>query len=77
MYAMGYPKQIVVDAIHGKRDGDIAKPAEFDRDMTRLKDLRSHYQSPGLNTWESNEVEELLGKYGIEYNAWVRGEMFL
>ena len=74
---MGYPEQITVDEIHGKRDGQDVTMAEFDRDMTRLLDLRKHYDNPGLNTYESNEVERLLEKHDIEYNQWTRRSMFL
>lgn len=73
---MGYPEQITVDSIHGKRDSPDVTPAEFDRDMQRLLDLRKHYDSPGLNSYESNEVNRLLEKYDIEYNQWTRREMF-
>ena len=73
---MGYPKQITVDKIHAKRDKPDVTVGEFDRDMTRLLDLRNHYDNPGLNTHELNEVEKLLEKYDIDYNQWTRREMF-
>lgn len=52
------------------------KKAEFDRDMWRLKSLRDKFDSPGLNTYESNEVDNLLEKYEIDRNQWARREMF-
>ena len=74
---MSYPEQITVAEIHAKRDQGHMMKAEFDRDMSRLKDLRSKYDNPGLNTYESNEVEELLEKYEIDYNQWTLRSMFL
>jgi len=50
--------------------------AEFDRDMWRLKSLRDKFDNPGLNTFESNEVDELLQKYAIERGKWARRKMF-
>ena len=73
---MGYPSQITVDKIHGKRDNPDITVGEFDRDMTRLLDLRNHYDNPGLNSYESNEVEKLLDKHDIEYALWTRRDMF-
>jgi len=53
------------------------KKAEFHRDMRRLKDLRDQFDSPGLNTFESNEVDRLLNKYEIDrVGMWSRREMF-
>ena len=52
------------------------RKAEFHRDMRRLADLRRHYDTRGLNTYEGNEVKELLEKYDIEYTAWTRRDMF-
>ena len=74
---MGYPEQIVVDEIHAKRDHKHMGMAEFDRDMSRLRDLRNQYDGRGLNTYESNEVKDLLGKYDIDYVEWSRRDMFL
>lgn len=73
---MGYPEQITVPAVHSKRDSPDVTKAEFDRDMQRLKDLRNHFDNPGLNTYESNEVDKLLAKYDIERGQWSRREMF-
>jgi len=51
--------------------------AEFDRDMWRLKSLRDKFDNPGLNTYESNEVDRLLEKYDIDrVGNWSRREMF-
>lgn len=51
--------------------------AEFDRDMWRLKSLRDKFTNPGLNTYEDNEVNQLLEKYDIErVGNWSRREMF-
>jgi len=51
--------------------------AEFNRDMWRLKSLRDKFDNPGLNTYESNEVDRLLEKYGIDrVGPWSRREMF-
>lgn len=73
---MGYPKQITIPEIHAKREQGHMMKAEFNRDMRRLLDLRNQYDSRGMNTYESNEVKELLGKYDIDYNQWTRREMF-
>ena len=74
---MSYSEQIVIDRIHAQRDQGHMMKAEFDRDMSRLKDLRDKHDSPGLNTYEHNEVKDLLDKYDIEMTAWTRREMFL
>jgi len=51
--------------------------AEFDRDMWRLKSLRDKFDHPGLNTYEDNEVDDLLDKYDIDrVGDWSRREMF-
>jgi len=50
--------------------------AKFDRDMWRLKSLRDKFDHPGLNTYESSEVDRLLGEYDIDRNQWARREMF-
>ena len=73
---MSYPEQITVDKIHGKRDNGHMMKAEFDRDMWRLRELRSKYDNPGLNTYESNEVDGLLEKWDIELGEWTRRDMF-
>lgn len=54
----------------------VMRKAEFHRDMRRLADLRRQYDTRGLNTYEGNEVSDLLEKYDIEYSAWTRREMF-
>ena len=72
-----YPDQIVVDKIHAKRNRKHMGKAEFDRDMRRLRDLRDKYANPGLNTYEGNEVDDLLEKYSIGRREWERQDMFL
>lgn len=73
---MGYPKQITTDEIHAKRSHSDNSLPVFDRDMTRLLDLRNHYDNPGLNSPESREVNTLLERYDIDYVEWSRRTMF-
>lgn len=73
---MGYPKQITVDEIHEKRNHPDNSLAVFDRDMTRLLDLRNHYDNPGLNSPEHREAMDLLDKYEIDHLKWSRRTMF-
>lgn len=48
--------------------------ARWDRDMSRLSDLRDKYDYPGLNTVEDNEVDKLLDRYEVDRVHWGRGD---
>lgn len=57
------------ERLRDRVSGDVSL-GEFYRDMRRLDDLRRQYSSPGLNTFEGNEVRDLREKYGLSHREW-------